>query len=241
MQSKREWLKKRIYFALRQTPKRWIRLFTYPFSPFYFAENGGSRFRSFPFLLVDCMFLFDIYEIATNLYKPSTRPLTKREILRGYDIFGDSLDYKLVMIDTQAKMLTKSMGVIYVSGNTINSWGAFADDYLIHELVHVWQYQHFGAGYAACALKAQRTEAGYNYTFLPQKAETVIVNATEATKEQWFEKKSILNFNAEQQGDLVQDYFKIKNGLKPEWCDFDTSLASKYERYILEIKTKSVY
>jgi hypothetical protein len=248
MESKKEWLKKRIYFALRQTPKRWIRLFTYPFSPFYFAENGGSRLRSFPFLLIDSLFLFDIYEITTNLYKKSTRPLTKREILRGHDIFGDSVDYNLVMIDTRAEMLTKSMGVIYVSGNTINSWGAFPDDYLIHELVHVWQYQHFGAGYAACALKAQDTEAGYNYTFLtpkkghkPQNTEITLANENEADEGVWFQKKSFLNFNAEQQGDLVQDYFKIKNGQRPEWCDFDTSLESKLEKYILEMKAKSVY
>ena len=231
MITKKQWLKKRLIFAIWQLPKRVIRLFTYPFSPFYFPENGGSRFRTFPLLLIDIFFIFDIYEIATNLYKKSARPLTQREILRGGEIFGNSIDFQLVMIDTQAEMLTKRLGVLYVSANTINSWGRFSDDYLIHELVHIWQYQHFGAGYVACALKAQSSPSGYNYTHIVHK---------DVYTEGWFQKPSFLNFNAEQQGDLVQDYFKIKNGLKPEWCDFDKSLASKYERYILEIRAMKI-
>jgi hypothetical protein len=235
--TKREWLIKRIQFALLQTPRRWFRLFTYPFSPFYKALNGGSRFRALPFLLVDALFLFDIYEITTNLYKKSARPLKKREILRGGEIFGNSINFNVVMIDDRSEMMTKSMGVIYVSGNTINSWGAFPDDYLIHEFVHVWQYQHFGAGYAACALKAQKSEAGYNYTHI-YGVKNGINNFQQDT---WADKPSILNFNAEQQGDLVQDYFKLKNGFRPEWCDFNTINLSKLEKYILEIRTMKVY
>jgi hypothetical protein len=235
--SKKEWLIKRIQFALFQTPRRWFRLFTYPFSPFYKAYNGGSRFRAFPFLLVDAFFLFDIYEITTNLYKKSSRTLTKREILRGGEIFGNSINFNVVMIDDCSEMMTKSMGVIYVSGNTINSWGAFADDYLIHEFVHVWQYQHFGAGYAACALKAQKSEAGYNYTHIYGEKNEI----ANFQQYEWADKPSILNFNAEQQGDLVQDYFKLKNGFHPDWCDFKTIDLSKFEKYILEIRTMKVY
>ncbi len=228
------WLISRIRFAILQFPKRLVRLFTYPFSPFYFPENGGSRFRTFPLLLADCLFLIDTYEIFTNLYKTSARPLTQREILRGREIFGKSIDFQVVMIDGRAKWLTRSMGVIYVGANTINSWGAFPDDYLIHELVHVWQYQHFGAGYVACALKAQGSPAGYNYTYTSSKIQQGIKN------ESWFEKPSFLNFNAEQQGDLVQDYFKIKNGFKAEWCDFGAKDLSKIEKYILEMKAMEI-
>ena len=229
---KKQWLKRRILFGLAQFPKRLIRLFTYPLSPFYAPQNGGSRFRTFPLLLADCLFIVDMYEIFTNLYKTSARPLTAREILRGGEIFGNSIDFQLVMIDDYAKMLTRRLHVIYVGANTINSWGAFADDYLIHELVHVWQYQHFGAGYVACALKAQDSPAGYNYAYPIHQ---------HVHDEAWFEKPSFLNFNAEQQGDLVQDYFKIKNGLKAEWCDFKPADLSKLEKYILEIKSMRIH
>ena len=228
---KTQWLIRRLIYALTRFPKRILRLFTYPFSAFYHHKNGGSLYRSFPLLLADCLFIIDIYEISTNLFKKSTRLLTAREIGRGAEIFGKSIDFQLVMIDERAQLLTKSMCVIYVSGNTINSWGAIPDDYLIHELVHIWQYQHFGAGYIACALKAQKSEAGYNYTH-------VSAQPTEAgiQVDAWHFKPSFLNFNAEQQGDLVQDYFKLKNNNRTEWVNSKTKDLQKYEPYIEEIK-----
>ncbi len=147
--------------------------------------------------------------------------MTEREILRGYAIFGDSIDYQLVRMDERAKYLTRSMGVIYVSGNTINSWGAMPDDILIHELVHVWQYQKFGAGYISCALKAQGSTSGYKY----------------ADREDWHQKPSILNFNAEQQGDLVQDYFRMINGARANWGHVTKADLPFMEKYIAELRT----
>jgi hypothetical protein len=212
---------RRFTFALSQYPKRVLRLVTYVFSPFYHWRNGGSMLRSFPILLSDCLFVLDIYETVCPFFKKNIRPLTEREILRGYAIFGDSIDYQLVRMDECAKYLTRSRGVIYVSGNTINSWGAMPDDILIHELVHVWQYQKFGAGYISCALKAQGSPSGYNY----------------ADREGWHLKPSILNFNAEQQGDLVQDYFRMKNGARANWGHVTKADLPFMEKYIAELKT----
>jgi hypothetical protein len=210
----------RIVFALKQTPARLFRLFSYIFNPFYHWKNGGSLVRTFPILLADSFFILDFYEIFMGIYKNNTRPLTEREILRGKEVFDDSIDYQAIRLDERAKWMTLSQGVIYVSGNTINSWGKMSDDVLIHELVHVWQYQKFGAGYITCALKAQKSKSGYNY----------------ADTEGWHLKPSILNFNAEQQGDLVQDYFRIKNGASAEWTSCKKQDLVLYEKFIMEMR-----
>ncbi len=68
--------------------------------------------------------------------------------------------------------------------------------WLIHELTHQWQYQHFGIRYLFEALRA-----------------TTYVYANEneshdaALKRLWSENKKFSDFNREQQGDIVRDYF----------------------------------
>jgi hypothetical protein len=227
---KREWVIRRIRFAIRQYPKRLKRLFTYYFHPFY----TKPKFRAFPFMLAECFFLFDIYEILSNLLKPSARQLTDKEILRGGEIFGKSIDFDVIMMDEKAHLLTRHLNVAYVGFNTINSWGKMRDDILIHELVHVWQYQHFGAGYIINALVAQRSAAGYNYT-----QATAYLIPPESTKK-WYEYDSIHQLNAEQQADLVQDYYRLKKGMTAEWeKKFTTHDLDKFGKFIQEIRTGS--
>ena len=224
---KKDWVIRRLDFALQQYPKRLKRLFTYYFHPFY----TKPKLRAFPFILAECFFLFDMYEIFTNIIKPSVRLLTEKEILRGGEIFGKSIDFNIVMIDEKAHLLTKHLNVAYVGFNTINSWGKIRKDILIHELVHVWQYQHFGAGYIINALVAQQSVAGYNYT----KPTAYLIQPASATK--WYEYDTIHQLNAEQQADLVQDYYRLKKGMSAEWeKKFTVWDIDKFEKFINEIK-----
>ena len=218
---KRAWLIRRLAFALQSFPKRGWRLLTYYFHPFY----SKPKFRALPLMLAECFFFFDVYEILTNIFKKEVRLLTPDEILRGREVFGDSIDLSLVMIDNKAQMMTQSKGIIYVSFNTINSWGHLREDIFIHELVHVWQYQHHGAGYIMKALVAQQTAAGYNYTH---------------ENEDWHLLDSIYAFNGEQQADLVQDFYRIKKGLKPDWGNYTQNDLPKYEKFIAEINLSHI-
>ncbi len=223
---KKDWVIRRMVFAIRQYPTRLKRLFTYYSHPFY----TKPKFRAFPFIFAECFFLFDMYEISSNIIKPSVRPLSKKEILRGSEIFGNSIDFDLVMIDEKAQLLTKQLNVAYVGFNTINSWGKLREDILIHELVHIWQYQHFGAGYIINALVAQKSEAGYNYT----KA-THYLTPPEGAK--WYDYDTIHQLNGEQQADLVQDYYRLKKGFKAEWeVTFTGRDLDKFEKFIEEIR-----
>ena len=221
---KTAWVIRRLLFIIRIYPKRIARLFSYYFHPFYVKP----KFRALPFMLADCLLIFDIYEILSNVLKQNVRPLTDAEILRGSQIFGKSIDFQLVMIDDKAHYVVRDKVVAYVSFNTINSHGALSPDIFIHELVHIWQYQNFGAGYIMQALWAQRTKACYDYTY---------VIARDKATEGWSNLKSIHQFNAEQQGDLVQDYFRLKTGLRAQWeYHFTMMHLEKYEKFIDEIR-----
>jgi hypothetical protein len=105
------------------------------------------------------------------------------------------------MLDEKASVVCKDHQIIYVSFFTINSWGTYSDDILIHELTHIWQYHRFGAGYIVAALAAHKTKEGYNYTFA----------------EGWQQNPTFLSFNPEQQADMVQDYYRLKKGDTLQW------------------------
>jgi hypothetical protein len=68
--------------------------------------------------------------------------------------------------------------------------------WLIHELTHQWQYQHFGIRYLFEALRAS------TYVYANENEPHDI-----ALKRLWNENKAFGDFNREQQGDIVRDYF----------------------------------
>ena len=146
-------------------------------------------------------FLFDIYEIITNLTRKHVRPLTSSEILRGSKIFAQHIDFTLVMLDKYSLPVKHGMAHAFVTFNTINCCRPISPDTFIHELTHIWQYQRFGAGYIALALAAQKTKQGYNYAYEPH----------------WYLSKNIYDFNAEQQADLIEDYYRIQQNIQPQW------------------------
>jgi len=91
------------------------------------------------------------------------RSLTDGEVAYAERIFGNAIDYRRVLV-------TKGSALAYFSattlGNRINlqSNHFIADTLnlsdggllvLIHELAHVWQYQHSGLGYIGSSLGAQ--------------------------------------------------------------------------------------
>jgi hypothetical protein len=209
----------RLQYALLNFPKRMYRLFFYFTMPFYKRQAGHSLVRSFPLMLLDVIFFFDLYEIISHKIKHNARHLTPDEVAKAKTVFADILDYSHIKIDEKATIMTKDKGIIYVGFNTINSWGALREDIFIHELVHVWQYQKFGAGYISNALKAQVSKEGYNYAY----------------NKGWEKSASIHDFNAEQQADLVQDYYRLKKGFSAQWKLEKNVQIADYQRFIDEI------
>ncbi|MEM1328751.1 MAG: hypothetical protein AAGI23_22535 [Bacteroidota bacterium] len=167
-----------------------------------------------------------LYEWIAKQFK-THRPLDQRERWLAKFVYGDSIDLDKVRIDEGAKFGPKQYNLCYVSFNIINSWGKMSDELLIHELIHIWQYQHFGAAYIPRALWAQRTQEGYDYGGLE-----ALLSAKASGKHFW-------DFNYEQQGDIIQDYFRLSQGKNACWGNGAPDDLAIYEYFAEEMRNFS--
>lgn len=136
----------------------------------------------------------------------TSRPLSEAEKWNAHSIFQDNLDYDAITITRGS---VAAAGASRTTGNTINlEDGLFVGDtleltsqggeILVHEMTHVWQYQHQGWTYAPEALWAQAkawwqtgsNNAAYDWESL---------DTSGVPFEQW---------NPEAQAEAVEDYNK---------------------------------
>jgi hypothetical protein len=171
-------------------------------------------------LLADALFLPEILTTFHRLFKWNSRRLNARERALARSVFGDIIDIQRVRMDERSYIGCRQGRFAYVSFNLINSWGPLTDAHFIHELVHVWQFQQFGSVYIPRALWAQRTKEGYDY------------GGYEAVRMAAEQGRGLDLFNFEQQGDLIADYFCLKNNLKPRWCQPDPACLACFEQVV---------
>ena len=172
-------------------------------------------------MILDLLGLAEWYETLADWIKWNTRPLTAEERKIGQAIFGESLDWERVRIDTRAYLGPRQSAICYVSGYTINSWGEMTGPLLVHELTHVWQFHHFGLAYIPRALRAYHSEAGYNY------------GGHEVLHQVQTKGGQLTDFNYEQQGDIIADYYRLRIGRPPQWGFAGMDALPVYE-YFLE-------
>jgi hypothetical protein len=186
-------------------------------------------------LLSSAIYLFEglhflgighFFNWLSNTCKSSVRPLTSAEIALAQSVYGNSIDYTLVQIDQRAHLGPRQFHFAYVSLNMINTFGSMSAAHFIHEMMHVWQFQHFGIKYIPLALHAQHFGAGYDY------GGTVAL--TDALKTG----KTVLDFNYEQQAEILSDYFRLKQGLPPKYAEFDLKLIPSFEQLTRPVTRK---
>ncbi|MCB0643159.1 MAG: hypothetical protein KDC44_16035 [Phaeodactylibacter sp.] len=178
----------------------------------------------FLLLVSDLLGLPLLYETFLDWVKWSTRPLNEVELRIGRWVFGDSINWPLVRLDERAYVGCRRYQFAYVSFNTINSWGGMPPPIFVHELVHVWQYQHLGAVYLSRALLAQRTPMGYNY------------GGVSMLRDFRKRAKTLLDFNYEQQADIIADYYRLASGRGPQWGTGGQSDLPLYQAYVLDLE-----
>lgn len=121
---------------------------------------------------------------------PLSRPLTMGERALAHSVFGDSLALDDIRLKTTWWVLknyaVSPNGSIYFHPDDwivdFSTQPLLTQSWLIHELTHVWQYQH-GIKVVRGALRSRR----YGYDLLPNKPFTA--------------------YGIEQQARMVQDYF----------------------------------
>ena len=197
--------------------------------------NNGLLFNTFMWFaelsvyFLECFGIGEIYETIVDLIKFNTRPMYDWEIKMAQSVFGDTIKYQRVRIDEKAIGGPKQYKFAYVSFYTINSWGPMSNSHLIHELMHVWQYEEMGAVYMPKAGAAQQSPNGYNYGGLAKLQQFIYL------------KKNIRDFNLEQQGDIVQDYYRLRQGFQPQWFRQATPADLHiYDYFVRQINPKLI-
>ncbi len=122
------------------------------------------------------------------------RALTGVERSLAQAVFGNSIDYARVrLIPTGIWHLryTTVANVIRIP-EKFTIMDPVMAEWLIHEMTHIWQYQHGGTGYISEALAgaiAKGRQLVYKYEIVPG--------------------KSFFEFTPEQQASIVQNYFRM--------------------------------
>ena len=190
--------------------------------------RGGNPLHwwsDFVFLCADLLGVFDAYDGLSQWLKRRTlRPLDERETALARSVFGPTLPLRRVRLDARARIACRNRHLCYVSFHTINSWGRMTDATLIHELVHVWQYRTHGAAYIPRALRAYHSTAGYNYGGVG-----ALLRARAAGQ-------TLLDFNYEQQADIIADAFRLRTGRQPRWGNATPTDLPIYARYVDDLR-----
>jgi hypothetical protein len=158
--------------------------------------------------LMELAGMFVLYDTLMEWVKWNSRALNAEEMVLARRAFGDSIRLDLVRVDAMAfsTRITRER-FAYVGFQTVNFWKEVNTSELVHELVHVWHYEQMGAAYTVRALRAQRSKEGYNY------------GGVGILRERLAAGQAFLDFNLEQQAEIVMDCFRLQMGWKPAWGD----------------------
>lgn len=146
---------------------------------------------------MDLLLIPELFIILHYLIKfKNVRKLNSHEKFISKAFYGNLINFDKVIVDDKS-FLTKNHRFAFVSFNMINYYGRIKDETLIHEMVHVYQFQKFGFVYVYRALKAQFSQDAYDYG-----GYTALIEAIQ-------NKKSIFDFNFEQQASIIEHYYII--------------------------------
>ncbi len=166
------------------------------------ARRGGLWTVQFVLQVLD---LFGVPELFAFLWRAVTHatPLTGAEIVAATSVMGPSSlrfqDIRVAQGGLLRPIFRRNGGRAFATFHTVNlpTTGYHERsnvEILLHELVHVYQYERAGSRYFAEALLAQH-EAGYDY------------GGVDALQLARLQGKHLRDFNREQQAQIVQDYY----------------------------------
>jgi hypothetical protein len=191
----------------------WLLWIDRPFGKHLIARWLAGLF----FSLTDLIPVALLLETIGDIIKPNTRSLHEAEKQLATAIFGQSVPLRLVGMDGRSWLARKKKTIAFVGWHTVHFDQSLPDFTFIHELMHIWQYHKWGSRYISEAIHAQRWGGGYDYGGKPALIRNKDIG--------------LVAFNAEQQADLIEDYFRAKNGLALQWGTMDAEMMSLLERY----------
>lgn len=150
------------------------------------------------------------------------RSLNSNELKILKSLYFDEIEYEKVIITNQhifSKVLKKYRAIVF-DNTVVFTQRSYKEDFsettrsmalLVHEMCHVWQFQN---------LKYRWYKAGIEH--LKFGKSTYFYNIAD--------RKKLTDFRFEQQGEIMADYFRIK--------DSGNASESKYEKLIYSVIKK---
>lgn len=165
-----------------------------------------------------------LYVLIIDIIQKKSRPLSASEKDTARSVFGQVILLQVISLNPDSRAAKKNKTTAFVSFYTINFFNDLPPYLLIHELVHIWQYQKYGSTYISEAIWAQRWGGGYNYGGLEP-------------LRKYSEGKGLASFNYEQQADIIEDYFRWKNGMPLQWVVNVPGVGEVLEKYRSDLET----
>lgn len=106
-----------------------------------------------------------VVKLAARVSRGERRPLSERERALAVRVFGAGLDVERVRLHERLSGLANPSGRAFVIEDTVHLPASVSpppDALLVHELVHVWQWQHGGHAYIGDSVAAQLWGEGYD-------------------------------------------------------------------------------
>lgn len=172
-------------------------------------------------LFVDITPIALLIETFMDLVKVRTRSLSSHEKEIALSVFGNNMPLYLCGVDPASIPARKKITVAFTSLHTINFDKSITDETFVHELVHIWQYRKYGSLYISESIWAQRWGGGYNYGGI-EKLKLHLQTGLTA-------------FNFEQQADIVEDFYRLRNNLPLQWVALERDIAGILETYVKEV------
>jgi hypothetical protein len=177
-----------LWYYYVSLPKRIKRLYLFLFK----KETYKRRFwfLEWPLLVLDVFGVPELLQAIHRLVLWDQRKLSLKEKTLAYDVFEESIYWENIRMNPHS-WISRRFKFAFVSFHTIHYADKISDDILIHELVHVWQYEKFGSAYIVRALHAQNTAEGYDYGGIIKLQE----------------KDKLTDFNFEQMAEVIRDAY----------------------------------
>lgn len=163
------------------------------------SQIPDSKWYDWPvdliFYSTDLLFVPEIQMSFILLLKANMRPLNETEYHLINDFYGKAINLDYVLINSTASKVVRKFAYAYVTHNIVHFDDKIKDAILIHEMMHVYQFQKYGSVYIYRALKAQKSKYGYDYGGIMRLKKGVLKG------------KTIFQYNFEQQAMIMEDYF----------------------------------
>ena len=172
------------------------------------------------FYSMDVLGLPSLFEFLYTLACPKVRLLNEEEKKYVSKYFRNKVNVSNVRICPNMPSSFMKRTMAFVTFNTIHFNERISVPVFIHEMVHIWQYQKFGSVYIYRSLQAQNSKEGYDYGGLESLYNKMLSNYT------------FTAFNFEQQGEIFEDYCRLKEG-----DSIENPLAfASYEYFIGQVR-----